>query len=61
MKLSTARKILIKNGVNYLNIYEITAIITSRKENWIGCENIKNAIDTIMKNNEQNAIEGTSN
>ena len=48
MTISTAKKILKNNGINWNNFFDLRFIEKSRN-NWEGCENIYNAIQVIKR------------
>lgn len=46
MSLVKAKKILENNGICWANYFDLVSVEFSR-DNWIGCEDIKQAIDRI--------------
>lgn len=47
MRISTAKKILQNNGILWSNYFDLVFIEKARSYNWVGCEDIREAIKTI--------------
>jgi len=48
MKISKAKKILSDNGITWSNYFDLR-FIESTRNNWVGCEEIYNAIQRMKK------------
>jgi len=49
MGLNKAKKVLTNNGIFWCDFFDLEFVKNSRGNNWVGCEEIKQAIDRIQK------------